>query len=226
MLGTLFNIATILIGGAVGMIIRNNLPQRFNDIVFQALGLFTFFLGVKMCFETDNQFLLLVFSLILGSITGEAIKLEFRFEQFSEWLKEKIKSKNEKFTEGLLTAFILFCIGPMAILGSIEEGLGKSPDLLYTKSVMDGFSSVALASAMGVGVLFSVIPLLFFQGGITLSAEWISKYLDEALINEISAVGGILLIGLALNILEIKKIKVLNMLPCLIFVVGLYYILV
>ncbi len=168
--------------------------------------------------------MLLVFSLIIGSVLGEMLRLEARFEQMSDWLKHKIKSKNEKFTEGLLTSFILFCIGPMAILGSIQEGLGESSDLLYTKSVMDGFSSIALSSAMGIGVLFSIIPLFFFQGGITVLASYISNFLNEAMINELTAVGGILLLGLALNILELKKIKVLNMLPSLVVVIVLYLV--
>lgn len=224
MLGTLFNVATILLGSLLGLFIRNSLPERFVKIVFQSLGLFTLFLGFSMCLKTDNQFMLLVFSLIIGSILGEMLRLEARFEQMSDWLKHKIKSKNEKFTEGLLTSFILFCIGPMAILGSIQEGLGESSDLLYTKSVMDGFSSIALSSAMGIGVLFSIIPLFFFQGGITVLASYISNFLNEAMINELTAVGGILLLGLALNILELKKIKVLNMLPSLVVVIVLYLV--
>ena len=219
MLGTLFNVLTVVIGSAIGLVIKNKLPSRIIQVVFQALGLFTVILGVSMTLETNGQHLIMIFSLIIGSILGEIFKLETNFNKLSEQLKAKLKSKNEKFSEGFITAFILFCIGPMAILGSIQEGLGESSELLFTKSVMDGFSSIALSAALGIGVLFSAIPLLLFQGGITLSASFLGTYLSPEIIAELTALGGVLLVGLGINILEIKKIKVLNMLPSLVVVV-------
>ena len=216
MTGTLINVLTVAVGSSIGLLLKSKLPEKYSIIVFQALGLFTLFLGVKMCFSS-SELLILVFSIILGSLLGEFLKLESRLYSISEKIKSKTKSSNTKFSEGLITAFLLFCIGPMAIVGSIDEGLGKEPELLIVKSLMDGFSSIALAAVFGVGVLISIVPLLFFQGSITLFAEQLSSVLSEPMINEISACGGILLMGIGISILEIKKIKVVNMLPALMF---------
>jgi len=136
-------------------------------------------------------------------------------------LKNKLKSSNDKFSEGFITATLIFCIGPMAILGSIEEGIGNYPSLLFAKSILDGVASIALSSALGIGVIFSSIPLLLYQGGITIFASYVSKYLSDALIIELTAVGGVLLLGLGMNLAEIKKIRVASMLPSLIIVVIL-----
>ena len=136
----------------------------------------------------------------------------------SDWIKAKTRSKNDRFTEGLITAFLLFCMGSMTIVGAIEEGFGKTSDLLLTKSVMDFFSSIMLASALGIGVLFSSVLVLIFQGGITLIVMLIGKDIPPEIINEVTVTGGIILIGLSFIVLEIKKIKVINLLPALIFI--------
>ncbi len=154
---------------------------------------------------------------------GELIDMEKYLENLSLKLKNKIKSSNDKFSEGFITATLIYCIGPMAILGAIEEGLGNSPNLLLAKSILDGVASIALSSALGIGVVFSAIPLLIYQGTITIFAGYVSNYLSDALVVELSAVGGILLLGLGMNIAEIKKFKVVNMLPSLIIVILLSY---
>ena len=140
---------------------------------------------------------------------------------FAEFIKRKLKSGNDNFAEGFITAFLIFCMGSLSVLGAIEEGLGGKPNLLLTKSLMDGFSSMALASALGAGVLFSVIPLFLFQGSLTLGASYISEILTDPIVAELSAVGGILLIGLGITLLEVKKVRIMNMLPALIVVVIL-----
>jgi uncharacterized protein len=170
-----------------------------------------------------GNFLVMIFSIVLGSIAGELLDVDGRITSMSEFLKRKIKLKSERFTEGLVTAFLIFCMGSMSILGPIEEGLGKPPNILLAKSVLDAFSSMALAASMGVGVLFSVIPLVMYQGGITLFASYVQGFFTSALINELTAVGGLLLMGLGINILEIKNLKILNMLPSLVIVVILAY---
>ena len=218
MIGTWVNAAAILAGGLVGLMLHSRLPERVADIVFQALGLFTLFIGVKMALGT-NHILLLVFSMVAGSISGELLQLERGMERLGEKLKNRVKSGNEHFTEGLVTAFLLYCMGSMTILGAFEEGLGKGPNLLLAKSVMDGFSSVALASALGMGVLFSIVPLVLYQGGLTLLAVQLQDYFTDVIIDEITAVGGLMLIGLGINILGIKKLRILNMLPALVFIV-------
>lgn len=216
--GTLFNVFTVVVGSLLGLLIRSRLPKGMTALVFQALGLFTLFLGVYLGFKTEGNWLVIVFSLVLGSIAGYSLKLDSRINSFGDFLKNKFKSDNAQFTEGLVTAFLLFCVGPMAIMGAIEDGLGRSWNLLFTKSVMDGFSSMALASGFGAGVLLSVVPMFLFQGSISLFAIYLEPFLSESMINELTAVGGILLIGLAFNILEVKKVGVLNMLPALLFV--------
>jgi len=220
MTGTLINVGTVLIGSTIGLLIRSKLPERYIKIMFQVFGLFTIFLGIKMALETQN-IMVMVFSLLLGTLLGEWMNLEKGMDRFAGFIKKKVKSKNERFTEGFVTAFLVFCMGSMTILGAIEEGLGEKPNLLLTKSLMDGFSSMALASALGAGVLFSVIPLLIYQGGLTIFASYLTNILSPNVVAELSAVGGILLIGLGFVLLDVKKIRVMNMLPSLIIVVFL-----
>jgi len=184
--------------------------------------LFTIILGIIMAIKTSN-ILIMIFSIVIGALVGEIIDIDKWINIFGEWLKKNFKGKNERFSEGFITAFLLYCMGSMTILGAIEEGLGGTPNLLVAKSVLDGFSSIILAATMGIGVLFSFIPLLLFQGGLTLLASNMQNILTGNIINELSAVGGILLLGLGITILDIKKIKILNMLPSLIIVVILTY---
>lgn len=220
MTGTLINVGTVLLGSTIGLLIHSRLPERYTKIMFQVFGLFTIFLGIKMALETNN-IMVMIFSLLIGTLLGEWWNLEKGMDRLAGFIKRKVKSKNEKFSEGFVTAFLVFCMGSMTILGAIEEGLGDKPNLLLTKSLMDGFSSMALASALGIGVLFSVIPLLIYQGGLTLFAAYISDILSPEVVAELSAVGGILLVGLGFILLDIKKIRVMNMLPSLVIVVFL-----
>ncbi len=222
MLGTLINAGTVIIGSSVGLLIHSRLPRRITAIVFQGIGLFTLFLGITMAMKTGN-FLVMIFSIVLGGVAGELLDIDGRMTRMSEYLKKKIRLKSERFSEGLVTAFLIFCMGSMSILGPIEEGLGKPPNILLAKSVLDAFSSMALAASLGVGVAFSVIPLVIYQGGITLFASYVQGFFTNVLINELTAVGGLLLIGLGIDILEIKRLKILNMLPSLVIVVMLTY---
>ncbi|MDR0428217.1 MAG: DUF554 domain-containing protein [Dysgonamonadaceae bacterium] len=218
MSGTIINAGAIIVGGSLGLLLKKGLPEKYNMIYFQAVGLFTFILGVGMALKMAFP-LLVVFSLITGGITGEFFKLETRMNQAGNYVKRKLKFGNDRFTEGMVTSFLLFCMGSMSILGAVEEGLtGNISELLKAKSLMDGFSSLLLASALGVGVLFSVIPLLLYQGGLTLLAQYLGKDIPEHYINEITVIGGIILIGLAFDILGIKKFRILNMLPALIYI--------
>ena len=207
-------------GSAIGLLIRSRLPERYTKVMFQVFGLFTIFLGIKMSLATNN-IMVMVFSLLVGTLLGEWWNLERGMDRLANYIKKRVRSKNERFTEGFVTAFLVFCMGSMSILGAIEEGLGDRPNLLLTKSLMDGFSSMALASALGIGVMFSVIPLLLYQGGLTLFAGYLSEVLSPDVVAEVSAVGGILLMGLGFVLLDVKKIRVMNMLPSLIIVVFL-----
>lgn len=217
MIGTLANVVAILVGSSIGLIIHKNLPIRLVNVTFQIMGLFTLVLGIKMAL--DSQFpLVLIFSLVLGGILGTALNLDEKTQNLSGKISGKLGSKNENFSKGLLTAFLLFCVGSMTIIGALEEGMKDDPKLLLVKAVMDGFSSIALTVTFGIGVMFSVIPLFLFQGGITLFATTISTWLPVNYITEISAVGGIILIALALNLLEITKIKIIDLLPAILLV--------
>ena len=224
MLGTIVNVVTVLIGGSIGLLLNKKLPERYVKIFFQVIGLFTLSLGLTMSIKTTHV-LHMVLALITGSLIGELLKLDVWMESLGERLKSRLKIGNEKFTEGILTAFLLFCIGPLSIVGAIDEGIGKGSEPLLVKSLMDGVSSIALASGLGVGVIFSVVPLLIFQGGITLMAMMFGSFFPEMFAVELSAVGGILLIGLGINVLEIKKIKVMNMLPALVMIVILLWLI-
>ncbi len=218
MIGTVVNVVTVIIGGTIGMLFHSKVPKRFIDIAFNGIGVFTLILGVSMAIQSQQQ-LFMVFSIIIGSIVGEGLDLDKQLNRLSERFKKRLKSKDSNFSTGLITAFLLFCMGSMTILGAIQEGVNQSPDLLLTKATMDGFAALALASTLGIGVIFSVIPLFIFQGGLTLLAGYLQNYLNEPMITELSAVGGLLLIALALNILELKAIKVMNMLPSLVVII-------
>ena len=221
--GTIVNVITVLIGSSIGIYLGNRIPDKLTKGVFQALGLFTMVLGFNMALK-GQELLLIVFSLIIGTIIGETLNLDKSIERLSTTLKNRLKLNNPKFTEGILTAFLLYCIGSMTIIGAIDEGLGKGSQILYTKAMMDGFSAIALASVFGLGVAMSVVPLFIFQGGITLIAYFLGDFISEEIITELTAVGGILLVGLGINILEIKKIRIMNMLPSLLIIVLLVWI--
>ncbi|HAM97926.1 MAG TPA: DUF554 domain-containing protein [Marinilabiliales bacterium] len=223
MWGTLINAGAIVVGSILGLLFHSNIPKKYIQIIFQAIGLFTLFVGIAMALKTSN-YLILVFSMVIGAILGTMMDLEKLINRFSEKLKTKIKTDNNKFSEGMISAFLLYCMGSMTILGAFEEGLGSSPNLLLAKSLMDGVSSIALSAGLGVGVIFSVVPLMLYQGGLTLFANLLNDKLSEPIINELSAVGGLMLIGMGLNILEIAKIKVINLLPALVIVVVLVWL--
>ncbi len=224
MLGTIVNTIAVVAGGTIGIFLKKGMPDRVRTIYFQAVGLFTLAIGISMVWQMEH-ILTVVTSIVAGAILGEWMNLEKGAEQLSEWTKKKLRIGSERFSEGLTTAFLLFCIGALTIMGAIEEGTTGSSRLLLTKSVLDGFSSILLASAFGVGVVFSAIPLFLFQGAVTLLAKFFGEFLSPETIRALTSVGGILLLGLGINILEIKKLRILNMIPALLVVVVLMWIL-
>ena len=221
--GTLFNVATVVLGSIIGLLFKKMINPRLNKKVFFVMGLFTLVLGFSMSIKSTD-FILMFLSLVFGTMYGEYCDLDKSITNFTEKLKKKIKVKDDKFTDGIVTAFLLFCIGSMTIVGAIDEGLGKTPDILYTKAVMDGISSIILASAFGVGVLFSIFPMLLFQGGLTVIVFYYKDFFPPELIEHISAVGGVLIIAIGFKILGYKKINPTNMLPALLVLVFLFYL--
>lgn len=219
MIGTLLNIATVLVGGTLGLLFGSRLPERMRQTVVAGLGLFTLAIGVLMFSDSNNAIIVLV-SLLLGGVLGELLNVEAALERMGAWLQKRFaagaKGGSARFVRGFLTASLVFCIGPMTILGSIQDGLTGDYELLAIKSVLDGFAGMVFASTLGVGVLFSTLVILIFQGGISLLAQQAQAVFTEAMVAELSAVGGVLLLGIGISsLLEIKKIRVGNFLPAL-----------
>jgi len=223
-LGTIINVGTILLGTSIGVLLNRGIPKRITSIIFQGLGLFSIFLGLSLAFQNENSFLLILMSLLIGGLLGEWWKLESKTELLSQLLKSKINNANPKFTEGLITATMIFSIGSMAIIGPMNEALHGDLTLVLTKSVMDGFTSMALAAAFGWGVIFSAIPVFIFQAFFGISASLLEPYMNPLMINQLTAVGGILIIGIGINILEIKNIKVLNLIPSMFIIPILFWL--
>jgi uncharacterized membrane protein YqgA involved in biofilm formation len=219
-LGTVVNAGAVIVGSTVGTLLGSRFPERIKAMVFQALGLATLVIGMRMAFETKG-ILVFIFSLLLGGISGEFLRLQERIEGVAERLKGKIKKSSSGFSEGLVTAFLIFCIGSMTIVGAIDEGLRGDHTILLAKSVLDGFTSIALASTYGFGVGFSAVPLFLFQAGITLLAALSQQFFTSLLISQLTGVGGAMIIGIGINLLGIKKIRVINLLPALVWVVLL-----
>ena len=218
--GTFINMAAVLLGGTIGLLLHQNLPKRVQLIAFQAIGLCTLFLGVQMSLQVKDP-LILIFSVLIGGVAGELLRLDERIGGLSERLKRLVRSSDANFTQGMVSAFLIFCIGSMTIVGALNEGISGDRSLLLTKSVLDLFTSIALASTYGVGVLFSVIPMLIFQGGLTVFASQFGDLFGPTLLAQLTATGGILILGIGINLLEIKQIKVINMLPGLLVAVVL-----
>ncbi len=219
MSGTLINVALILVGSALGLLIGGRLPERLRATLMAGMGLFTLGLGLQQFLKTANPILVLV-SIVLGTLLGEALRIEDRLEGLGGWLEARLVRNREaagsQFVRGFLTASLLYCVGPMAILGSIQDGLGGDIRLLVTKGVMDGIASLTLASTLGVGVMLSALPVLVYQGGLTFLAGWAHASLTMAMIAELSAAGGVMMMGIAINLLELRRVRVANMLPALV----------
>jgi uncharacterized membrane protein YqgA involved in biofilm formation len=219
MIGTLINVAAILIGGSLGLLFGGRLPDRLKSTVIAGMGLFTAVTGIKMFLETQNS-LIVLGSLVIGALLGEWWKIEDGLQRLGEILEKRFSSTNSEsglFVRGFMTASLLFCIGPIAILGSIQAGLNGDLSLLVIKSVLDGFAAMAFASTLGVGVLFSAAMILVYQGAITLLASQLNAIVTKPMMAELTATGGVLLLGIAIStLLEIKKIRVGNFLPALV----------
>ena len=235
MTGTIINIVTVLLGGTLGLFFGARFPERIRQTVMMGLGLFTFGLGMLMFLKTSNP-LIVLGSLLIGGVLGEWWRLETRLRHLGEFLERRFagggkthveggspqnesaapSSEGSDFVRGFLTASLLFCVGPMTILGSIQDGLTGDYSLLATKAVMDGFAAMAFASTLGVGVLFSALTVLVVQGGISLLAAQAQAILTEPMMLEMTAVGGLMLMGLAVSsLLEIRPIRAGNFLPAL-----------
>jgi uncharacterized membrane protein YqgA involved in biofilm formation len=224
-IGTLINAAAVLLGGSIGLLLKGRIPQKFADNIIRAIALCVCIIGTRGAIKGDPM--LLVISLVLGAAVGEFLRIEDGLNKFGQWLQKKMSRQDEKstFSEGFVVATLLFCVGAMAVVGSIESGLGNDRSIIFTKSTMDGITAMVLASSLGLGVLFSAVVILIYQGCIELSAGYVQNVLSDALITQISAVGGVMILGIGLNMVLNAKIRVANLLPGLLFAAGYYYLL-
>ena len=205
------------------MLLQRGIPENIKKIIMVGLGLFSCILGGKMGLEMQRP-LIVILSLILGGVIGELLHIEDFLESIGEKLKHLVKARGEtSFAQGFVFASLLFCVGPMTILGSIQAGLQNKPELLFVKSLMDGVTSIILASGLGLGVLFSALTVLVIQGGLTLLAQQFSFLTDPAYLNDFTSVGGIMIFAIGLRLLNVKRIKVSNFLPALVIVLLLAF---
>jgi uncharacterized protein len=215
-LGTFFNMATVAVGSLLGLYLKGVIPANVQGIIFQAIGLGTLVLGIMMALKVPDGYLLnFIFSLILGGIIGELLGVRAGLQGLGDGIRAYFQLEGDTFAEGLVTAFLLFCIGSMALVGAIEEGLEGKRDLLLVKSTLDGISAIAFAATYGIGVLFSIVPMLIFQGGITLLARQLKGLFTPIMIAQLSGVGGALIIGIGINLLGLGQLNVENLLPAL-----------
>ncbi len=224
-MGTLINILAIVVGSLGGILFRARFSEELKQTLMYAVGLVTLVIGFEMALKTEN-ILIPLSGILTGGMIGHALRLEKHLDDFARALAGRFSGKNDaKFAEGFITASLIFCVGPMTILGSLNDGLSGDYHLLSVKSVLDGFTSMALASGLGIGVLFSILSVAVIQGGITLSAGYMKDFFDTTVIMETTAAGGLLIIAIGFLLLNLKKLPVANYLPALLLVPLLVKIL-
>ncbi len=221
-MGTIINAGTIILGGVLGLFLKGRLSERVNATIMQGVGLVILLIGLDMARQTQNAIIVLI-SLVVGGIIGETLNLEGRFESWSNRLQARFARGESTFSRGFVAASLLFCVGPMAIMGAFDDGLRGNYQVLVNKAALDGISSIALAASLGFGVVFSSIPVFLYQGSLTLLAVTIRPIMTPLAIAEMTATGGLMIVALALNMLKMPKIKVTNFLPALVLAVVIAY---
>ena len=227
-IGTLVNTLAVLLGGGLGLLLKHGIKERFKEILMQALGVSTMFIGISGALRgilvvnddllDSRNTLLMILCLVLGAVLGELLNIDHWMQGLGERLRRKVRARDEDsyFVEGFVTTTIIICTGAMAIVGSFQDALMGDPSMLYAKSALDGVIAAVLASSLGVGVLFAAIPLLVYQGSLTLLASWIKPILSELMLFNISFVGSILVFLIGVNMLFDKRIRIANFLPSII----------
>ncbi|WP_249872277.1 DUF554 domain-containing protein [Oceanobacillus saliphilus] len=227
--GTLVNGALIILGSILGLFFTK-IPERYKETVMQGIGLVVILIGLQMALVTD-QIIIILLSLLSGAIIGEFIRLEEGLNRIGNWIGSKFTTSSESdfsVAQGFITATLIFCIGAMAIIGALDSGIRGDHEVLITKGVIDGFAALVLTTSLGFGVMFSVIPVVVYQGAIALLATQIENWIPEALLNgmivEVTAVGGLLIVAIGLNLLKITTIRIGNLLPAILTVGFIYYL--
>ncbi len=226
MLGTIVNSLAILFGALFGLLLRGGMKPRYKEIIISVLGLSVVCIGLSTALEGllsgEAEPLLYIVSLVIGAAIGETLKIESRLESLGDVIQSKIGSSGGNVSQGFVTASLTFCVGTMAILGAIESGIQGVHTALFTKSLLDGVTSIIFASTLGLGVVFSAVSVFVYQGILTILAAQIQQYMTNDMMREISIIGGIMIFAIGLNMLEIKRFKVGNMLPAILIPVVYY----
>lgn len=220
MRGTLLNVIAILVGSSLGLLIGYRISKKIQESIVTGLGLVTLYIGFSNASKTGNIVIPLL-SLVIGVTIGEMLDLDRRFQQFAGWLQRRLtrgessEDKRVRFIEGFVTASLVFCIGPLALIGSMQDGMGLDIGFqqLLIKSILDGFASMAFAASLGLGVMFSLFAVFAIQGEFAVAGYFAGKFMTDPMVNEMTAVGGLILIGLSLVLLDIKKPRIANFLP-------------
>jgi len=227
MLGNYVNTLAIIIGSLLGLLVRRGLKEEYKTTIMQGIGLAVIFIGATTAIggllDPESESILFIISLVIGGLIGEFLGLEKGLNRFGDFLQNKVGSEQNNIAQGFVTASLLYCVGTMAIIGSLESGLSGNHDMLFAKSILDGITAVILTSTIGIGVIFSAGAVFIYQGTIILLASTLEPLLTAHVIREITIIGGILILGIGLNILEIKKINTVNLLPAIIVPVLYYF---
>lgn len=224
MLGTLVNCATVIIGSLIGIFLHRGLPERFSSTIMQGVALCVLYIGISGTLDCEN-IIVVIISIVLGAIIGLLLHLDDRLNQLGLWIQNKFQKDGKRqspIAEAFVSASILFCVGAMAIVGSLQSGLTGNHEMLFTKSILDGISSIIFASSLGLGTIFSVIPILLYQGSITLLAQWAAPFLSNEVVADMTCAGSLLIIAIALNMLKITNIKVADYLPAIFIPIIIY----
>jgi uncharacterized protein len=220
MKGTIANAAAIVAGSGIGLLLQKGIPDRFKTTIMQGISLTVLLIGIQMAQKTEN-ILIVIGSMVLGAVLGEWWDLDKRLCELGNWLELKSSDQPGNISKGFVTCSLVYCVGAMAVVGSIQDGLTGNAEVLYAKSMLDGIASIIFASTLGLGVTLSAASVLVYQGFITLLANYIGVLATPGIINEMTATGGVLIIGLALSMLEIRPIKVANLLPAIFVAIGI-----
>lgn len=219
MTGTLVNTGAIIAGGVIGISVGTRLPERIKTIMVQALGLSVMLVGIQMALAVTDL-IVTIGCMLAGAITGELIRIEYWIEHLGEWLRQRTRSSSSTFAQGFMSASVLYLTGAMMIVGSIQDGTIGDPTTLYVKSLLDGVIAIPLASGLGIGVAFSAISVFAVQGSLTLLAAHLLFLQDPAVLNAVTATGGLLIVGIGMNLLKITKIAIGNFLPAIVYAIA------
>lgn len=224
MLGTLVNAGAIILGSFLGLLLKKGIPEKMTEAIMKGVALCVIYIGLDGCLAGENA-LISILSMVLGAILGTALDLDRRLQSLGDFVERKLNAGGGSISTGFVTASLLFCVGAMAVVGSLQSGLTGDHTMLYTKSLLDGISSIVFAASLGAGVLLSAAAVLLYQGAITLLAQALAPILSQAVVAEMTCVGSLLIIALGLNMLGVTKLKVMNYVPAVFIAIGVCYLL-